>query len=221
MRGVRDRLRLAITLGELPGGSRLNQVQLAKQLGVSRMPVRTAAAELVSEGLLEVMPGGGVAVRVLTAEALLDVYEVRTALESRAVRHVADKQPQWGLTRIEQIVAEHKPLIATYGARQLLEADRAFHLAILDATGNQYFRQAIVPVWSTVERAMVQLVSLDGVFDRAWVEHEQIAEALRAGDADEAEKQLRKHLENAADELARALQGTDHSSLHGSDIRDD
>ncbi|PXW25783.1 UNVERIFIED_CONTAM: GntR family transcriptional regulator [Williamsia faeni] len=217
VRGVRDRIRLAIILGEIPGGSRLNQVQLAKQLGVSRMPVRTATAELATEGLLEIVPGGGVTVRLLTAKDLRDVYEVRVALESRAVRHVAERQPPWGLARIEQIVATHKPRVPTYGAAAMLEADRDFHMAILDATENSFFRQAIVPVWSTVERAMVQLLHMEGVFTRAWDEHERIAAALRAGDPDLAELRIREHLDNAAAELATVLpdSGDAHSVVAG------
>lgn len=206
VRGVRERLRLAIALGEIPGGSRLNQVQLAKQLGVSRMPIRTATAELLAEGLLEMVPGGGVAVRRFTERDLRDVYEVRGALESRAVRHVAEEQPSWGLANIEKIVETHKPLVTTYGAAQLLAADREFHMAILDATDNSYFQRSLLPVWSTVERAIVQLLHIKEVFARAWDEHEQIAQALRAGDPDLAESRMHNHLENAACDLARVIQ---------------
>lgn len=205
VRNVRDRLRLAIALGEIPGGSRLNQVQLAKQLGVSRMPIRTATAELLAEGLLEIVPGGGVAVRQFTERDLRDVYEVRGALETRAVRHVAEQQPPWGLAHIEKIVQTHKPLVGSYGPAQLLEADREFHMAILDATDNSFFRRSIVPVWSNVERAIVQLLHIKEVFARAWDEHEEIAQALRAGDPDLAESRMRQHLEHAACDLANTM----------------
>jgi DNA-binding GntR family transcriptional regulator len=205
VRGVRDRLRLAIALGEIPSGSRLNQVQLARQLGVSRMPIRTAIAELVAEGLLEVVPGGGVAVRQFTERDLRDVFEVRGALESRAVRHVAEHQPGWGLARIDKVVETHKSLVLTYGPAQLLAADRDFHMSILDATGNSFFRRSIMPVWSTVERAMVQVLHLKEVFTTAWDEHEQIAQAMRAGDPELAEARLRQHLEHAASELVKAM----------------
>lgn len=209
VRGVRDRLRLAIALGEIPSGSRLNQVQLAKQLGVSRMPIRTATAELVAEGLLELVPGGGVAVRRFTERDLRDVFEVRSALESRAVRHVAEHQPLWGLANIDKVVETHKSLVPTYGPAQLLAADREFHMSILDATENSFFRRSIMPVWSTVERAMVQVLHLKEVFTTAWDEHEQIAQAMRAGDPELAEARLRQHLEHAASELAKVMPAED------------
>lgn len=205
VRDVRDRLRLAIVLGEIAPGSRLNQVKLARQLGVSRMPVRTATTELVAEGILELLPGGGVSVTPLTASDLLDVFEVRAAIEVRAARTVATRQPAIGLDMIEKVVADHKDSSHGYAPSQLLAADREFHMAILDATGNSYFRRSIMPVWSTVERAMVQGLNLREIFDRAWTEHEQIALAMRAGDVDLAEANTRKHLEFAAEALAKAL----------------
>lgn len=208
MRAVRDRLRFAIALEEIPGGTRLNQVQVAKQLGVSRMPVRAAVTELVAEGLLEMAPGGGVVVRTLTEQDVRDVYEVRLAIETSAVRHVAQRQPTWGLANIDQIVAEHRPNMMQYDPAKLLEVDRTFHMAILDATDNDYFQRAIRAVWSTVERAMFGSLHIKEVFATAWEEHGKIAEALRAGDPDLAESRLREHLENATAQLTKTLPGS-------------
>lgn len=202
---VRDRLRMAIALEEIPGGSKLNQVQVAKQLGVSRMPVRAAVTELVAEGLLELVPGGGVAVVKLTEQDVRDVYEVRAALETTAARHVAQRQPASGLDQIERIVKEHHPHVATYDAAELLESDRAFHMAILGATDNDYFQRAITPMWSTVERAMVGSLHITEVFTTAWDEHAKIAEALRTGDPDLAEERLRQHLDGAVEHLTKAM----------------
>lgn len=208
VRTVRDRLRLAITLEEIPSGTRLNQVAVAKQLGVSRMPVRTAISELVSEGLLEMVPGGGVVVRSLTPRDLLDVYEVRAAIESRAVRRVAEVRPALGLDRIDAVVATHKPHLSAYGVAELLSADREFHMALLDATDNAYFRRALVPVWSIVERGMVGSLHITDVFTAAWDEHECIARALRAGDPDLGERLLLHHLKNASTKLAESMPAT-------------
>ncbi|MEV5846142.1 GntR family transcriptional regulator [Streptomyces sp. NPDC051985] len=205
VRDVRERLRLAIVMEEIPAGTKLNQVQVAKQLGVSRMPVRTAIGELASEGLLEPVPGGGVAVRRLNERDVRNVYDVRAALESQAVRSVARQHPAEGLVRIRQVLAVHKPHVRGYGAAQLLAADREFHMAILDATENPYFRQAITPVWSTVERAMVRSLHITEVFTTAWEQHEEIAQALESGDPDLAEARIRHHLGHAVAQMARAM----------------
>lgn len=207
VRTVRDRLRLAIAQREIPEGTRLNQVQVATQLGVSRMPVRTAITDLIAEGLLVPMASGGVMVRTLTEQDIRNVYEVRLALESQAVRHVAETKPKDGLARIQRVIADHRPQVRDYDATELLAADREFHTTLLDATENEYFRRSIVPVWSVVERAMFGALSIPDLVPRAWKEHEEIAKALRAGDPDRAERAMRRHLQHAAEDLARAIRG--------------
>jgi DNA-binding GntR family transcriptional regulator len=209
VRTVRDRLRLAIVQMEIPEGTRLNQVQVAKQLGVSRMPVRAAIMDLLAEGLLEPIGSGGVVVRTLSERDMRGVYEVRMALESQAVRHVAERRPASGLARVEKVLADHRSQVADYDASQLLVVDREFHSALLDATENPHFRRAIVPLWSVIERAMFEMLSVPEIVARAWNEHEQIAAACRAGDPDRAERVLRQHLVQATDDLARVMPGRD------------
>ncbi|BBG03807.1 MULTISPECIES: GntR family transcriptional regulator [Pseudonocardia] len=207
VRTVRDRLRLAIALAEIPDG-KLNQVQVARQLGVSRMPIRAAIPELVAEGLLESLPGGGVAVRPLTETDVRQVYEVRLALESQAVRSAAEHGSDWNLRQIQTIVDTHGRAFASYDAAKLLAADREFHMAILSASQNQHYQRSIVPVWSIVERAMVSVLHITTVFDNAWTEHAEIAGPLCDRDPDAAEAAIRRHLGDAAEKLVTSLAAT-------------
>jgi DNA-binding GntR family transcriptional regulator len=205
VRTVRDRLRQAVVREELPAGMRLSQEQLARQLGVSRMPVRAAITELITEGLLEPRATGGVVVRPLSQKDLEDVYEVRQAIESQAVRHVSLHPSPDGLDHLQQVLREHRDAYTSYTAAQLLEADRAFHMAVLTSTGNEQFMKAVVPLWSVVERAMFRMLTMPGVADLAWDEHEKIAAAIAKGDADMAEHHLREHLKNAAANLGDVI----------------
>lgn len=208
VRSVRDRLRMAIVLEEIPAGVRLNQVRVAEQLGVSRMPVRVAAADLVVEGLLEPLPTGGVAVRSLSRRDVHDAYKVREALEAQAARDVALTRPEAGLGELRAVLARHEALGGVNDTRMLLELDRSFHWAILDATDNPYFRRAIVPMWSVVERAMVGVLrTLPDMFDLAWKQHRGIVDALEAGDADLAERRAREHIRDSAARLAEHIDG--------------
>lgn len=205
-RSVRDRLRMAIVLEEIPAGSRLNQVQVAEMLGVSRMPIRVAAADLVGEGLLEPLPTGGVAVRALSRRDVQDAYKVREALEAQAVREVALAQPKAGVEELFSILQRHADLGGVNEMRSLLELDRDFHRTILDATDNPFFSRAMVPLWSVVERAMVGVLrTVPDMFDRAWREHRQITEAIAAGDAELAERLAREHITNSAEQLAESI----------------
>lgn len=206
-RSVRDRLRMAIVLEELKPGTRLNQVQVAEQLGVSRMPVRVAAADLVGEGLLEPLPTGGVAVCTLSTRDVEAAYKVREALEAQAVREVALLRPEAGLKQLFAILKRHEELGGVNDTRTLLELDRAFHWTILESTDNLYFSRAMVPMWSVVERAMAGMLrTVPDMFDLAWRQHREIAEALAAGDADLAEWRAREHIRNSATKLSESIQ---------------
>lgn len=206
-RSVRDRLRMAIVLEELPAGVRLNQVAVAEQLGVSRMPVRVAAADLVVEGLLEPLPTGGVAVKALSERDVEAAYRVREALEAQAVREVAAARPEAGLQKLAAVLERHEELGGANDTQVLLELDRAFHWTILEATDNPYFSRAMVPMWSVVERAMVGMLrTVPDMFDSAWREHREIADALAAGDADLAEQRARDHIRGSAAKFTKSIQ---------------
>ncbi|MGH3648121.1 MAG: GntR family transcriptional regulator, partial [Micromonosporaceae bacterium] len=76
-----DALRELVLTGELPPGSRVNEVAVAQQLGISRGPLREAIRHLASEGLLELSPNRGAVVPAAGADDVRAMFELRTALE--------------------------------------------------------------------------------------------------------------------------------------------
>lgn len=205
---VRDRIRMAITLQELPAGVRLNQVELAKQLEVSRMPVRDALGDLLAEGLVEPCRGSGVAVRQLTAHDLHSIYAVRTALEVEAVHHLVSSGPGQWHEELDDIITSHRRPLERDDREQLLLLDRRFHWAMYRGTGNIFLSQAMTPLWSHISRAMFALLRLD-YSAKAWAEHEQIAEALKSGDRELSESLTRLHLADSLSVLLERLEVTE------------
>ena len=88
---VRDTLRHAILNGSLPGGSRLVQADIAAQLNVSTTPVREALRDLTSDGLVQFDPHRGAVVYQIDMGELKEIYEIRKALESLAIRLAASR----------------------------------------------------------------------------------------------------------------------------------
>lgn len=84
------RIREGIADGQYPGGSRLNEVDVASQLGVSRTPVRNALSVIAAEGLLEYTPNAGYTVRRFSVDDIERIFRVRTELESLAARLAAE-----------------------------------------------------------------------------------------------------------------------------------
>src|SRR5665213_277315 len=110
-------LQKKIASGELPAGSLVSELAISKELGSSRTPVREAVSQLLAEGLLETSPGGGIVVTRLTRQAIVDLYELREALEvfavGRATRNAllpADRE------RLESLIDETQVLIKELNA---------------------------------------------------------------------------------------------------------
>ncbi|MGQ4596391.1 FCD domain-containing protein [Nocardia sp. R6R-6] len=202
------RLRSAIILNEIPPGTRLIQTSLATQLAVSRMPVRDAINDLISEGLVESLPGGGATVSTLSVADMRAVYAVRSPLEVEAVRWAA-ATPGLDLSAMDAVL-ERKLEVSQAGVpglstEELWDLDRDFHWAIYAATRNRFLLAALAPVWSQISRIMFAVHSIPDYSEVAWREHEAIAQAIRDGDVDLAESLTREHLSQAANTLIGAL----------------
>src|SRR5665213_2504306 len=105
-------LQKKIASGELPAGSLVSELAISKELGSSRTPVREAVSQLLAEGLLEISPGGGIVVTRLTRQGIIDLYELREALEVFAVDR-ATRNPMLAADRklLESLIAETPVLI--------------------------------------------------------------------------------------------------------------
>lgn len=94
--------------GASPPGRRLSEPLLAKELGVSRTPVREALMRLSEEGLVELVPGKGARVRAFTPEEVDEVYGVRALLEGEAAREAALRATPWELSQLEELLKSHR-----------------------------------------------------------------------------------------------------------------
>src|ERR1700676_1284865 len=105
-------LREAIVEGVLAPGSRLSEVQLAKQLNVSRTPMREAFSLLEREGLVTVVARVGAFVRAVSARDVEEIYTVRSALESLAVGLAAGKLTALGRAQLDEVVQAMQQCVA-------------------------------------------------------------------------------------------------------------
>lgn len=133
-RSVYDQLRSQIVDGVLSPGTHLVEGPLAKAFGVSRTPIREALSQLAYEGLLE-RHDRAMRVRVLKAEDILEIYEVRIALERAAARAAAERRTELDLGRLGHILDEMQALDPADTDRRPKLA-HAFHFAMWRAGHN-------------------------------------------------------------------------------------
>ncbi|MGH2362386.1 MAG: GntR family transcriptional regulator, partial [bacterium] len=105
-------LRNGILSGRLPAGARLRQMDLAAGLGISRTPIRDALGRLEQEGLIELLPHGGMRVTPLNAEQAVELYDLREVLDGLSARLAAGRADQAALGRLERALARMAKCVA-------------------------------------------------------------------------------------------------------------
>jgi DNA-binding GntR family transcriptional regulator len=196
---VEAALRDLILGGELPPGTRLVELELCDQLGASRTPVREALHRLERDGLA--CPSGrGLCVASLAGGALDDAYRVRAVLEGLAARQAAERQRRGELApaaigKVEALArtADRATRAGRLGAA--VDANRAFHLAIVELSGNVELRAALLPVWDRVHITTRASLGEGDRSTRVDREHDEILTAIRAGRAGTAGRLAEAHVE--------------------------
>lgn len=203
----------AISAGTLAPGERIVQEELAQRFAVSRQPVLQALRLLKQEGLLHDAPGRGLQVAALDAAAIVQVYQVRGALDALAARLAARR----GGALDPKLIDRGRKAAAGRSIAAMIEADLAFHRAIYAASGNPLIERSAQLHWSHVRRLMGATLQRSTARETVWDEHEAVAAAIAAGDAARAEHLMRQHCERAADHLSRHLATTapDIGQAHG------
>ena len=198
---VYRRLLDAISEGALAPGQRITQEDIAEQLAVSRQPVLQALRLLKKDGFVQDAPGRGLLVAPLDATWTLNVYQVRGALDALAARLAAEQRFQLDPKLIEQ----GRKAARGRNVKAMIDADAAFHDAIYAASGNPLIEQSAHQHWGHLRRVMGAVLQQSRQREPVWDEHEAIAEAIAAGDADTASRLMQEHAQQAAQNLARRL----------------
>lgn len=181
--------------GELRPGERLREVELAERYGVGRHTLRAAFDALVRRGLLQRARNRGVSVPVLSPEELTEIYELRTALEVEAFRTVARMRAVPAAAR--EAVARMQKLGPRSPWRLVVEADFAFHAALVAAAGNRRLERVHGELQAEILLCLAQLgggyASPGDLAD----EHADLLRAVEKGTPAAAERAVRGHFGQA------------------------
>ena len=200
---VQRYLRDKIIQGELQEGMRLIETDIAAELNVSRTPVREALVLLQSKDLVRALDGGGYEVRDFRRE-LIDILDVRGALESHAARKVAGLADGKLIGRLSAICTAMEALPAKAIDRRA-KLNREFHETLVGAAGNPRL-VGIVNDYQEYFSAAQKLFDPEYIA-RTQREHREIVAALEGRDADEAARIVAAHIAGAGAIIAGASAG--------------
>jgi DNA-binding GntR family transcriptional regulator len=198
---VAAHLREAIYSGRLRPGEKIDQDDIAAQLGVSKLPVREALIAVESEGLVRSIPRRGAFVDQLTPDDVRDHYRIYGLVSGvaagRAALHLTDGQ----LAELDDVLRAMKKERST--ARQE-ELNHLFHRTINVTGGSRRLRSIVRLLSNTLPERFYEFAS--GWRDIAIKEHERILKALRAHDSAEAERAMVDHISSGGEYAVQMLQ---------------
>ena len=192
---------------ELKPGTRLFEESLATSLGVSRTPLREALRQLVSERLLERQPTGGLAVPIMDAREIWELYDCRAALEGLMTGDVALIATPEDITELEGIVARNAALVEF--PDDAMRYGKALHTAIAEIAANTWALRLHDQVTSQMERYRRYSNNSQTRRHEALKQHRELVEALRARDSQRASRLAFDHVIGARDEALRAIGSAD------------
>jgi DNA-binding GntR family transcriptional regulator len=187
-------LRAAILDGQLRPGERLIEAEVAQRLNVSRTPVHEAVLKLIGEGLLVQAPGRGLFVPDYPLERVRQILEVRAGLEAYAARLAAPNIASEHLEELEEIDRRMEAELDAPSIERWRELNLQFHGVIHRATANPYLTELIDSIYTA--NMIYRRAHLRERVDRgrARAGHRAFLEALRAHDAEAAERHMRAHV---------------------------
>ena len=203
-----ERLREAIIMGELTPGTPLRLEDLARSLGMSISPIREAVRQLEALGLAEHVPHHGAKVMGIDVEELRELFSIRLALETLAVRRAAELFSPEASDAAAARLADYHEARAAGDTRAAVREHTAFHFTLYEAARSSWLLRLIRPAWDSCERYRPILLSARGELqDRHADLDRELLAACTAHDPVRAAAALHAHLELATDFYAVELQG--------------
>ena len=200
---VFNRLREDILSGKYEEHEELKEVAIGEELGVSRTPVREAFRQLELEGLIQIIPNKGAYVTGITAKDVKDIYMIRSSLEGMCARLATENITEEQLEELEENVY----LAAFHASKghmeQMTELDNRFHHILYDACNSKMLERLLVDFHQYVARIRQKTLSTKERGIASNNEHRQIMEAIKAGNADEAERLATLHMNNAYNNMVQ------------------
>jgi DNA-binding GntR family transcriptional regulator len=200
---VFHKLREDILSGKYEEHEELKEVAIGEEMGVSRTPVREAFRQLELEGLIQIIPNKGAYVTGITEKDVKDIYMIRSLLEGLCARwateHISDEQ----LEEMEENVYLAKFHAEKGHLDQLTELDNRFHEIMYEACDSKMLEHQLKDFHEYVLRVRKKTLSSASRGPKSNEEHAQILEAIKAKDADLAEKLANRHMINAYENMVK------------------
>ena len=200
---VFHRLREDILNGKYEEHEELREVAIGEELGVSRTPVREAFRQLELEGLIQIIPNKGAFVTGITQKDVKDIYMIRSLLEGLCARWATEHITKEQLEELEENVYLARFHAEKGHLEQLAELDNRFHDILYEACSSKILEHQLKDFHQYVLRVRRKTLSSADRGPKSNEEHEELLEAIKAGNAGLAEQLANRHMINAYENMVK------------------
>ncbi len=200
---VYEELKMQILTGAIVPGTRMMEVELAKEIGVSRTPIREAIRKLEKEGLVTIEPRRGAYASQISTEDMVEILEVRQNMEGLAAFFAASRMKPEQLTELKDISEHYNAAVQSGNMEEMIKHDTKFHRIIVESCNNKVLVQMIEQLQELVLR--FRYIYYDN-FRRAEnmpEEHFEILHAIETGDAEAARAAADVHIDRLKELVIR------------------
>lgn len=188
------KIRESILLGKYKQGDVLRETVIAKELNVSRTPVREAIRQLELEGLVYSIPNKETVVAGITEEDVEDIFMIRSRLEGLAARRAAERITENELDEMKEVL-DLTEFYATKGdIVHIGELDHRFHDIVYNAAKSKIMKQVLSDFHTYVQKTRMTSLETPGRIQGLLEEHTAIYKAIQVRDGHQAEKLMDKHI---------------------------
>ncbi len=195
-----EELKEAIVNVRFRPGDVLRESTVARQLGVSKTPVREALLKLEQEGLVELIPFKGAVVSGYSPEDVREVFEMRALLEGASARRVADSADPGVIGKLQENVSASQDAFEAGDLGTVVECFDAFDDMLFTQMANRRLRSLLENLQLHLRRIGKLSTEIPGRLESSIEQHREVVEALVASDPDAAEKLMRTHIESVLED---------------------
>lgn len=192
---VYEELKIQILTGAIVPGTRMMEVELAEEMGVSRTPIREAIRKLEKEGLVTIEPRRGAYASMISTQDMVEILEVRQDLEGLAAYFAATRMNDEEMDELRRIAEKYNQAVAAGSMQDMIRYDTQFHRLIVDSCNNKILVNMVEQLQELVLR--FRYIYYDN-FKRAEnmpEEHREIIEAIDSGDENRARAAADVHID--------------------------
>ena len=189
-----DEIKKLIIENEIPKDAPLVERQLSELIGLSRTPIREALRDLANDGMVEIIEGKGVYVKGIDFKDMVELFEVREALECMAIRLFVERIDNYYFGNLSRIIKEQENAYDLGDHKQFMDLDMQLHYVIAEGSKNVRLQNQIEAIYDQIRRIAISSRDDKIMRDTAMKAHRDIMDAVLKRDIETAQKAMADHI---------------------------